>query len=154
MNSVLSPPATAARRLLIVVDDTCTAPTLCASVRASAAGERVDVLVVSPEHGATEPQWYVDEDAARAEATHRLRACVDCLAHEGIRVEGYLGDADPVHAVADALRVFAADEILLVTGPQRPSRWLRPSVVDRVRRTFAQPVRHVTMPDQRFSTSS
>ncbi|HEY6960388.1 MAG TPA: hypothetical protein VI408_00720 [Gaiellaceae bacterium] len=155
MSPVLTPPPTtvetapsrtATRRVLIVVDDSCTAPTVCASVRSFAAGEPLDAFVVAPQHGAVDAQWYVDEDAARAEATHRLRTCLRCLASDGIRVRGHLGDADPVQAIADALHAFDADEILLVTAPTQPSPWLRPSVIERVRRTFARPVRHVEMP--------
>jgi nucleotide-binding universal stress UspA family protein len=141
-----SPPtATATRRVLVVVDDTCTAPAVCASVRAFAADDPLEALVIAPGHGAADAQWYVDEDAARAEATHRLRICLSCLSRDGIRVSGHLGDADPVQAITDALHAFAADEILLVTARDRPSRWLRPSVLERVRRTVTQPVRHVAM---------
>ena len=140
------PVTTATRRVLVVVDDTCTAPHLCASVRLVAADQPIEALVVAPAHGSAFAEWYVDEDAARAEATHRLRTCVGCLAHDGIEVRGQLGDPDPVQAIADALYAYDAEEILLVTGPEEPSRWLRPSAVERVQRTFSQPVRHVAMP--------
>ncbi len=119
---------------------------MSASAHVVAAGEPIEAVVVAPAHGAAFAQWYVDEDAARAEAIHRLRTCLDCLAHNGIEVRGHLGDADPVQAIDDALYAFDADEILLVTAPQQPATWLRPGVAERVRRTFEQPVRHVTMP--------
>lgn len=140
------PVTSLASRVLVVVDDTCTAPDLCASVRVIATDQPIDALVVAPAHGSAVAEWYVDEDAARAEATHRLRTCLSCLAHDGIRVRGRLGDPDPVRAIADALYAFDADEILLVTGPGEQSGWLRPSAVERVQRTFAQPVRHIAMP--------
>jgi hypothetical protein len=133
-------------RVLVVVDDVCTAPELCASVRAYAVGRPIDALVIAPAHGGPETQWYVDEDAARADATHRLRACVACLARDGIRASGRLSDPDPVRAIADALDQYPADEILLVTAPQRPSRWLHHNVVDRAREAFRQPLTHVVMP--------
>lgn len=145
MSATATSTHTATRKVLVVVDDTCSAPAVCASVRAFAADDPVEALVISPEHGAADTQWYVDEDAARAEATHRLRICLTCLAKDGIRVSGHLGDADPVQAVTDALHAFEADEILVVTGRDRPSTWLRPTVLDRMRRTFRQPVRHVAM---------
>jgi hypothetical protein len=134
------------RRVLVVVDDACTAPEVCASVRAHADGQPIEAVVLAPAHGTTATQWYVDEEAARADATHRLRACVACLTRDGIRVTGDLGDPDPIHAIADALYEFPADEILLVTAPQRPSRWLRPNVIDRARGAFRQPITHVVMP--------
>lgn len=135
------------RRVLIVVDEPCTSPELCASVRAFTDNLPLEALVIAPAHGrAVATQWYVDEDAARADATYRLRGCVDCLSRDGIRVQGRLGDRDPVHAIADALHEFPADEIIIVTAAQRPSRWLRRNVIDRVRHTFEQPVKHIAMP--------
>lgn len=136
----------ASRRVLVVVDDACTAPEVCASVRTHAGGRPIEALVLAPAHGTAATKWYVDEDAARADATRRLRTCVACLTHDGIRVTGDLGDPDPIQAIADALYEFPADEILLVTAPQRPSRWLRPNVIDRARQAFRQPITHVVMP--------
>jgi GABA permease len=136
----------ASRRVLVVVDDGCTAPEVCASVRAHAGARSFEALVLAPAHGTAATQWYVDEDAARAEAIHRLRTCVACLDDDGIRVTGNLGDPDPVLAIADALYGFPADEILLVAAPHGPSRWLRPNVIDRVRHAFRVPVTHVVMP--------
>lgn len=139
--------ATSRRRLLVVVDQPCTAPELCASVRGYVGADRVDALVIAPAHGSPETQWYVDEDAARADATHRLRACIACLTGEGIRASGRLSDPDPVQAIADALYEFPADEIVIVTAPQQHSSWLHQNVIDRARRRFEQPIAHVAMPN-------
>jgi GABA permease len=137
---------TSSRRVLVVADDACTTPELCASLRAFAGDTPIEALVIAPAHGTTATQWYVDEDAARADATHRLRTCVNCLVRDGIRVSGELSVPDPIQAIADALHEFPADEILLVTAPQRPSRWLRQNVIDRARRAFLQPITHIVMP--------
>ena len=152
MTTVLTQPRT--RRVLVVVDEPCTSPELCAGMRAYADERPIEALVIAPEHESVATQWYVDEDAARADATHRLRECVACLAGGGIRVQGHLGARDPVDAIRDALHEFPADEILVVTAPQRPSRWLRPNVIDRVRHTFSQPVEHVVMPHPKDPTST
>lgn len=133
-------------RVLLVVDDACTAPELCAGVRAFSGGASLDAFVIVPAHGTASTQWYVDEDAARAEATHRLRTCISCLGRAGIRVSGELSDPDPVQGIADALHDFQADEIVLVTAPRRPSRWLRQDDIDRARRSFRQPITHLFMP--------
>jgi hypothetical protein len=133
-------------RVLFVVDEPCPSPNLCASVRQQSAQEPIAALVIAPAHGSAASQWYVDEDAARADATRRLRGCVACLADAGIPAEGRLADPDPVLAIADALHDFPADEILIVTAPQRPSTWLRKSVIDRAQRRFQQPVKHLVVP--------
>jgi hypothetical protein len=144
-----TPRSTASRRrLLVVVDQPCTAPELCASVHGYVGADGVDALVIAPAHGSPDTQWYADEDAARADATHRLRACVACLAGDGVRARGQLSDPDPVQAIADALDEFPADEILIVTAPQRPSSWLHRNAIDRARRRFEQPIAHVVMPTQ------
>lgn len=137
---------TSPRRVLVVVDDACTSPDVCASVRAVTGDEPIEALVIAPAHGSTATQWYVDEDAARADATHRLRACAAWLTHDGIDTRVQLADPDPVLAIADALHDFPADEILLVTAPQRPSTWLHPNVIDRARRSFRQRIEHVVTP--------
>ncbi len=132
-------------RVLVVVDEPCPSRSLCASVREQAAREPIEALIIAPAHGSAATQWYIDDDAARADATRRLRGCVSCLAGAGIRAEGRLADPDPVSAIADALHDFPAEEILIVTAPQRPSTWLHKSVIDRARRTFPQPVKHLVV---------
>lgn len=133
------------RRILVVVDEPCFSHGLCAAAERAAAPDAIDALVIAPAHETPATQWYVDEDAARADATQRLRACVSCLGGDGIHAEGRLADPDPVQAIADALYDFDADEILLVTAPQRPSTWLRQNAIDRVRRRFALPIDHVVV---------
>lgn len=136
-------------RVLVVVDEPCPSHGFCAAVERTAAPGAIEALVIAPAHESPATQWYVDEDAARADATHRLRACVSCLAGDGVDAAGRLADPDPVHAIADALFDFDADEILLVTAPQHPSTWLRRSAIDRVRRSFPLPVEHVVVPRTR-----
>ena len=135
----------AAARLLIVIDEPCASPELCARVRAAHTDDRpLEAFVIAPTHELPATQWYVDEDAARADAAHRLRACLACLGRAGVRVAGRLGDRDPVQAIADGLYEFAADEILIVTAPQRRSRRARHTTVDRARDRFPQPIRQIS----------
>jgi hypothetical protein len=134
------------RRILVVVDAACTSPDLCASVRAYTGSDAIEALVIALAHGSAATQWYVDEDAARADATHRVRACVACLARGDILANGRLADPDPVQAITDALNDFPADEILIITAPQRPSTWLHQNAVDRARRSFQQPIEHLVIP--------
>jgi hypothetical protein len=136
----------ATHRVLVVVDEACTSPGLCSSVRAYTGDDAIEALVIAPAHGSAATQWYVDEDAARAEATHRVRACVACLAQDGIHARVQLADPDPVQAIADALHDFPADQILIITAPQRSSTWFYSNVIDRARRSFQQPIEHVVMP--------
>jgi GABA permease len=151
VNAVAAQPApsassrTSRHRVLVVVDEACASPDLCAGVRDHVGKGSIEALVIAPAHGSAATQWYVDEDAARADATRRLRASVACLARGDIRAHGRLADPDPVQAIADALHEFSADEILIITAPQRPSSWLHQNVIDRARRNFQQPIEHLVM---------
>ena len=106
-------------RVLVVIDEACPSHELCAAIRRSAARAPLEALVIAPAHGSSATQWYVDEDAARADATHRLRGCVACLTGNGIRTQAHLADPDPVLAISDALHDFA---------PTRSTSSPRPSV--------------------------
>jgi hypothetical protein len=72
--------------------------------------------VVVPARVGTLEWLATDEDRARAEASVRALEAEWSLADEA-EVEAEPGEADPVQAVDDALRGFAADEILLVGEP-------------------------------------
>jgi hypothetical protein len=152
MTAVATQPAplessrTSRHRVLVVVDEACTSPDLCAGVRDYAGRGPIEALVIAPAHGSTATQWYVDEEAARADATRRLRASVACLTRGGIRADGRLADPDPAQAIADALHDFPADEILIISAPQRSSSWLHQNVIDRARRSFEQPIEHLVIP--------
>jgi hypothetical protein len=134
------------RRVLVVVDDGCTAPGLCARVRVFTRETPIEAFVITPAHDTAATQWYVDEEAARADARRRLRICLNCLARDGIRANGDLSDPDPIQGIADALHQFPADEILFVTAPRRPSTWLYQSVIDRARHRFPQSIEHLVLP--------
>lgn len=152
MTAVTTQPAPSQRsraarhRVLVVVDEACTSPDLCADVRDHVGSGPIEALIIAPAHGSAATQWYVDEEAARADATRRLRQSVACLSRGDIRTDGRLADPDPVQAIADALHDFPADEILIITAPQRPSTWLRQNVIDRARRSFEQPIEYLVMP--------
>jgi hypothetical protein len=48
-------------------------------------------------------------------------------------------------AIEDALRIFAADEIVISTLPPGESRWLEHDVVERTRREVDLPMTHVVV---------
>jgi hypothetical protein len=63
----------------------------------------------------------------------------------GLEVEAALvGDPDPIAAIGDLLLIREYDEIVVGTLPRGISRWLRLSLPQRLRRTTALPVQHVT----------
>jgi hypothetical protein len=109
----------------------------------------VNVLVVAPALNSRLRHWLSDEDAARLRAKERAAAHVERLERSGAHAEGRVGDADPLLAIADALRTFAADEIVVAGGLERSSR-LAERLTSRASRRFALPVRRT--PDPRPPT--
>ena len=54
-----------------------------------------------------------------------------------------MGDADPLQAMDDALRLFGADEIIIATHARGDSNWLARDVVTRAHRRFPVPIQHL-----------
>jgi uncharacterized C2H2 Zn-finger protein len=77
-------------------------------------------------------------------AQHRLKEAMSRLRSSGLEIDGMVGDADPARAVAQALRDFRADEIVVSTLPQALSNWLAVDLPTELRRRFSLPVTVVT----------
>jgi hypothetical protein len=87
-----------------------------------------------------------DEGRVRAEAKHRLEEARVWFAREGLPVTGEVGDANPVEAVAAALRREGNDafeEVIVSTLPLGTSRWLRLDAPTRIHRVTGLPVHHI-----------
>jgi len=97
------------------------------------------VLVIAPALNSRLRRWLSDEDGARRSAQERLETLVERLERAGRHVSGRVGDGDPVLAIADALAIFAADEIVVVAGAES-SRRLAREVAERARERFALPI--------------
>lgn len=111
--------------------------------QADAATSRV--LVVAPALNSRLRHWFSDSDRARTAAVRRLQACIVSLAHAGLDAEGMIGDADPLQALEDALRIFPADRLIVATLPQERSNWLARDVAERGRRRFGLPTTHLVV---------
>ena len=98
-----------------------------------------NVLVVAPALNSRLHRWLSDEDEARRQAADRVSAWIDRLELTVARVQGTVGDADPMQAIADALPTFAADEIV-IAGRSDGSTRLADELVSRARRRFGLPV--------------
>ncbi len=85
-----------------------------------------------------------DEEESRTAARARLEAILTRLQERGVEAAGEIGDRDPVEAARDALRGFAADEIILSTLPSGISRWLGQDVPSRLRAAVRIPVVVIT----------
>ena len=135
-----------ARRILVVANETVEGSELLTAIRDLVAGGRAEVYVVCPALNSKLRRWTSDEDSAREAAQARLDRSIARLDSAGMTAQGEIGDADPVQAVEDALRVFGgADEIVLSTHPAGRSHWLERGVVEAVRERFDVPLTHVVV---------
>jgi len=132
------------RRILVLADETIGSDVLRREVCDRVAGCESEVLVVVPALNTPLRHWADEADRARVHAGARLEDELRVLGGLGIRARGEIGADDPLQAVDDALRTFAADEIVISTHPHGRSNWLEEDVVGRVREVYALPVTHVT----------
>ena len=133
------------RRILVIANETVTGTVLHQAIRFRAHNVSGEVLVVAPALTSRLRHWMSDVDTGRRAAESRLQACLERLAVAGIRARGEIGDGDPLQAIADALSVFPADEIIIATHPEERSHWLAHDLVGRARARFAQPVLHIVV---------
>src|SRR3954453_12211393 len=117
--------ALSGRRILVISNETVTGTVLHQAIRFRAHNVSGEVLVVAPALNSRLRHWMSDVDGARRAAEERLKTCPERLGAAGVRARGEIGDGDPLQAIADALSVFAADEIIIATHPEERSHWLR-----------------------------
>jgi len=142
------------RRILVIANETADGPALREQLVERATRGPVQVFVVCPALNSRLRHWLSDEDGARIRAEQRLRASLAALAREGIDADGVVGDADPVVALADGLRMFRAGEVIVSTHPPGRSNWLERDVVQRARAISPVPVTHVVADETRAGTST
>jgi hypothetical protein len=115
--------------VLVLADATCSGVQLSESIVRHVHGRDVEVQVVAPT--LPDPAHYIasDEDAAHSAAAGRLGETLDQLKQAGIVATGSVGTDDPVQALADAVAVFPATELVIVTSTE--SHWLEEGVLAR-----------------------
>jgi len=135
-------------RILVIANETVEDSALRRAIRSRVGGDRAEVLVIAPALNSRLRHWVSDEGEARAAAASRVRGCLDRLAAAGIRARGLVGDSDPLQAIADGLRLFSADALVISTHPEQRSHWLARDLAGRARARFSLPIVHVVAGDQ------
>jgi hypothetical protein len=130
------------RRYLVVANQTLGGEHLVDTVRSCLAAGPCRFHLVVPA-SARHDRFIETEGEAIAAAQRRLDTALEVFRSLGANVDGQVGDARPLTAIADVLRHAEFDEIILSTLPPGPSRWLRQDLPHRVERTFGLPLTHV-----------
>lgn len=133
-------------RLLVVANQTVAGQALLEEIANRCRGRRCEVLVITPAlAGSRAAHWASDIDAGIELARERLERSLAAIRGLGLNAQGEIGDSDPDLAIEDALRLFAADELIISTHPPRKSRWLERGVVANARERLDLPVTHVVV---------
>jgi GABA permease len=131
--------------ILLIANETVASPLLRDAILAQVPDlETTEVVVVAPALNTRLRHWLSDDDEARAEAERRVAACVKRLAAGGIAVQGWVGDADPLQSIRDAL-YWGPDVLIISTHPEGRSNWLSHDIVARARARFGLPVVHIVV---------
>ena len=131
------------RRLLVVITTEVPDAVLRDLVR-SRAGDDAEMLVVAPASELSRLDWLTNaEDDARSEAASLAVKTAEATPTEDVMAT--VGDSDPVKAIEDALRTFAADEILLVAHPDDQAGWLEEGTGAAAQERFSLPITRVTV---------
>ena len=133
------------RRILVIANETVGGERLREEIRSRSEGFDEQVFVVCPALNSPLRHWASDEDGARVQAQERLNTSLSRLRQAGVDAKGEIGDAEPLQAMEDALRLFGADEIIISTHPEGRSHWLEKGIVDAARERFAVPITHVVV---------
>jgi hypothetical protein len=130
-----------ARRILVVTTATAPEAEVESIVRAHA-GKDAKVHVIAP---ASKISWLdrltSAEDDARANAADRADAASEAVEQQS---EAHVGDVDPLQAIEDALRMFPADEIVVLTAPEEKATWLEQGLGEDAQERFSLPVTALT----------
>jgi hypothetical protein len=128
------------RRVLVIATANAPQAEMKQLVRAHA-GE-AEVYVVAPASKISRLDRLTNaEDEARADAGARAEAASEAVPAE--QVEAHVGDVDPLQAIDDALRMFTADEIVVLTPPDAQATWLESGLGEDAQRRFSLPVTHL-----------
>lgn len=111
---------TVGKRVLIVATQEIGADD-AAEIAARVAGAS-DLRVVVPIPSSRLSRWLSAEDEAREQGAKLLARSAGVLVAAGLPCSGSLGDHDPVQALEDELRGFAADEVIVFADPDTQAR--------------------------------
>ncbi|MEX2421320.1 MAG: hypothetical protein WD670_05820, partial [Actinomycetota bacterium] len=132
-------------RVLVVADEGCSGESLCRPLAERLGSRPAEVLVVAPTLVSATHYLNSDVDTSRQAALIRVEETVSALRRAGIGARGEVGSESPLEAIADAVAVFAADEIVVATPEPERTNWLEQGVVERARELYEQPVSNVVV---------
>jgi hypothetical protein len=109
---------------------------------------RIEVDILAPLLTPRRHYAVSDIDHELEEARARLERSLAWAREQGIVARGEVGDPNPTTAIADQLRDFGAEEVIVVTHPSERETWQEHGELERLRAELEVPVTHVMMGDR------
>jgi ABC-type sugar transport system substrate-binding protein len=108
-----------------------------------------EIRVVAPAAKISRLDWLTNaEDDARDAAEQAAEDVADAAGGEArVQVDSTSQNTDAAENVADALRNFPADEIVVLTQPGEDATWLEDEAVRKALEAHGIPVRHLELTD-------
>lgn len=137
-----------ATKVLVLANETVTAPELLGELRRIDADGQAEYFVCVPANPVDTGQaektgaafvWRATVEAAQ----QRLDETLAALRADGLRADGALGDYRPLTALTQAAGEFQPDRIVISTHRPEHSAWLGQDLVTKARNQFDVPVTHV-----------
>ncbi len=129
--------------VLVLTSEPVSAQQLRDALHRAADSNAIEVMVVAPAlQDSPIKFWLSDADQAIAKADEVRRETVQQLGEEGVPAYGDTGESDPLDAIADALRTFDAERIVLFTHPAGEHRYREDVDPQEIARRFGLPVDH------------
>jgi hypothetical protein len=122
------------KSVLVVANVTAASDELCETLTGRAAGQPTAFTLVVPA---------TPFAGGRTAAQEKLEYAVERLRRADLEAEGFVGDSDPVIAVAEAWDPTRYDEIVVSTLPIGSSKWLHAGLPERIAKLTGAPVTHV-----------
>jgi hypothetical protein len=130
-----------AANVLVVASQTASSHQLLDALTHRAERSPIRVTLVMPSQG----PGLTGREAMRAQLDEALSA----MRGAGLEVEGFIGDQNPMDAVAEYFDAGRHDEVIVCTLPGRSSKWLEHDFPHRVARFTGLSVTHVVAGDLR-----
>jgi hypothetical protein len=128
-------------KILVLTTEPVTADQLRAALPGDSNPQDAEVMVVAPAlHKNALRFWVSDADEAIAKADEVSHQTVDQLGADGVAASGDTGESDPEEAIADALKTFPADRILIFAHPDSEQRYKEDVDADELQKRFGIPV--------------
>lgn len=127
------------KRVLVIANQSASSGTLRSEIARHMRAAPCRFTLVVPATPPHEHATYTESEAFEVAAQHLTTALTELRAL-GAEIQGTVGDANPIVAIADALLTESFDEIILSTLEPGASRWLKADLPHRIQRHFDIPL--------------